>query len=579
MLRSMRALVSDSTRNVSNNGLAGCVIKIANKTISLAEVNPRTNTVVLPSGETCTVTCKNGFLSIVTPHELDIAIESAIPANGIHIVTGGNIQLSSMGPSLKPRNGLHLTGKKVTLNVAVQTHGIMHLNATDSVVMNRPVSAPDLSITAPQIFTKAKVFTNKLAMTGKLLRQADNSKFAINSSVLLRDSSPLDLTDPAQKAFSDARAELTARTRVEFVTKVLKTWSEKTWWEVLKGQVVPIVKEEVRWEETRSVIDMNEVVLKGGITGKKLDINAKSKLVAASSVIVDDLRINTAFLYSKMKSIINGVRRLEINGGGRVLVLGAIVADNIKMQMNHCATVFTGYICGSETLLMNIAYGNIVAFGGRIWGMNVIPYSGFYLNLLGWVAAHNFVLDTFFPADLGLHTPYIPTTWREFNQLSNQTKVLVALKTVFNYIYKPFGVCFRALLKVGTLVRNLRKIGDIIQETRKNYDADKMPSNVTLVLLALKDIFFAVSAMQDVRAVYEAGFRMPPNTPKDLAEAKTVVEENWRDILLRATPAFMPAYVVDCWRGIRAGWTYTGCETMTHIEMHDKYNYSRNLGI
>jgi hypothetical protein len=103
------------------------------------------------------------------------------------------------------------------------------------------------------------------------------------------------------------------------------------------------------------------------------------------------------------------------------------------------------------------------------------------------------------------------------------------------------------------------------------------PLDAMSTALAFKNIAFAGGAISDVQNVVEACNNTPLNVPTDYESAKAVVENNGVGFALSWTPLFLPCYVMDCWKGMRRGYTVSGYQVLTNVELDDSGHQNRLL--
>lgn len=570
-------LLSSKTLAFTKGKKNRCVITIGNTRIPFNPSNPNNP---FPEGNTAApdqiynIKYFDGILSISTRSALDISI-SGTPAvvKGLVLGTNGKVKLESK-QALILEQGLIIEANEAVVRTPITTPGIVNIY-TNKLSISSAVHATNAIIRSTKMVTTADLVTENLAIKGDSLIQTAGSKIVTGKPVEM-SRNDLNEKDPIQNVFMGCYKQLDKLTIVNDKKAIHKTFRERTAVEHIKNSVVDIVKESINVEQRLSIIDMNTVKLSGQMAGKNLKIKAKDKLNLRGKIVVNNLKLDSNYIYSAYGSVVDGVEKLELRGD-KALVFGYLQADDVNQRMNKVAVLFFGKLRGSVKTILNNCF-TFVGLGGRLWGMDVICNTGIFLNLGGWVAAYNFVLDTFIPLDLGLTTPYLPRTWKEAKAMVNVPKIMAMIKSIATFIYKPLGIALRVGLKVLTIGRNIERIRKAYyNHSDVNEEMDYI--DYLNIGLAFKNIAYAGSAVADAKTVVEQVKTTEFKYPTNYSEAKESLQNNWQGLLLSSAPAFMPCYIVDSWRGVRAGVTITGGEVTTNTGSYNKYQYSRNFKV
>lgn len=567
-------LLSSKTLAFTKGKKNPCVITIGNTRIPFNPNNP------FPEGNTAApdqiynIKYSDGILSISTKSPLDISISGTPAVKGLVLRTKGKVQLESK-QALILEQGLIIQANEAAVRTPIITPGIVDIY-TNKLSISSAVHATNAIISATKkMVTTADLVTENLSIKGDSLIQTAGSKI-VTGMPTPGLGNRLNEKDPVKGVFNVSYQKLNVLTTVKDKKAIHKTFRERTAVEHIKNSVVDIVKESINVEQRLSIIDMNTVKLSGQMAGKNLKIKAKDKLNLRGKIVVNNLKLDSNYIYSAYGSVVDGVEKLELRGD-KALVFGYLQADDVNQRMNKVAVLFFGKLRGSVKTILNNCF-TFVGLGGRLWGMDVICNTGIFLNLGGWVAAYNFVLDSFIPLDLGLTTPYLPRTWKEAKAMVNVPKIMATIKSIATFIYKPLGIALRVGLKVLTIGRNIERIRKAYyNHSDVNEEMDYI--DYLNIGLAFKNIAYAGSAVVDAKTVVEQVKTTEFKYPTNYSEAKESLQNNWQGLLVSSAPAFMPCYIADSWRGVRAGVTITGGEVTTNTGSYNKYQYSRNFKV
>lgn len=584
------------------------MLKIAAKNIDLNGADTQS---LAASG----IVFENGILSINTTEDVILAQTpseiAGVKVKGICVKSTGKIVVTGTN-KLVLEHGLILDGNEVNLDALISPRtGLVKIVAKQPVELRNIIAASGVVVDAPEITNAAVVATNRLAMTGNKLTQ--KGQLITNTKDLPLDCiRDLSENNPVEKLFIDTFNQLDGQVK-NCKANVRKPINERTASDVFKSGFVEVVKEIKRWTDPRSKIKVAEIIIEKDceIGGAKLEIEAEKSLKIYGTIKVDNLSLNSNYIYGAFGSVVDGVSKLEFHGR-RFLTFGYSTAAEINARVRYILPLFSGCIWASEKISINSVF-TAIALGGRLWARDIFVSGGSYFNFLGWSAAHNFVTDTFIPIDLGLHTLYAITSLKELKDSINFPKFMGTLKAVANFIYKPFGVLLRAVLKVGTIVRSGLKLNEIYQKYKAkraarekaakeqgevvivpttNYayvksvvndlyvqalELSNDPIDAINIMLALKNIAFAVDAIGDVQTVVERMENTPLNIPTDYTSARAEVEKNALGFALCWTPLFAPCKVEDAVYSVDAGVSVTGYKVQTNYDIFENKDYQTML--
>ncbi|HSX19668.1 MAG TPA: hypothetical protein VLG38_00930 [Gammaproteobacteria bacterium] len=521
-------------------------LKLGGNLVALDDLGAGVSYFYAPDGQQCQVTHRDNCLYINTDADLDVAIIGHFDLDCVRIRTKGQVTINTNRQTIQPKVGIWIEAKNILLKAPVSGPGVLALFAdatkTGSVWLGQEINIANAIIMTRKLFTIKEVRVTQLWASFDIFKQARNSHLTVGTASSI-DRLPMPTT---RNAISE----------VLFHARELLQHNKK------------------------SQLIGKDIILKGGVSGKNLNIFVTDWIIIRSKVVVDNLVVKAFYIYGAIGALLDGKNNLDISMD-YLLTFCPITAVETSMQGKGAVAVGSGgsFKGGKKLTLNNLS--TWVAFGATIDATNDTVPTGLYVNLAGIVRGYNFHVDTFVSVDLGINIPYWP---EDLRNISNVNKLIVAIRLIALNVYKPIGTILKVAYKLYSMRRNVAKTGSIFKTEKTQPAASnkrQFAVEILNLLLTIKAILFAaasVYAAQDFvhECINSCKGTPPQNATNPFAEPFPPSQDVYFKMFENSMPAFLPAYLMDSVVSFNAGWIIQGMRSDENVLNYDT-SYTRTL--